>query len=436
MQDIERPRLHFTPQKGWINDPNGLVYDGERYHLFAQHNPDDVRWGPMHWLHATSTDLLRWEDRGIALYPDALGTMFSGSAVMTERGRMALMYTAHGESQQQCVAFSSDGETFEKYAGNPVIPNPGIADFRDPKLFWNKRYACWSVALAASDRIDFYRSDDLIHWTKTGEFGAKENRFGELFECPDCFALTAPDGREVWVLTASMIFRGAEKGCRMQYFLGAFDGDAFVETMPSPEPLRLDAGYDCYAGVTYSGTRERTFIAWMTATSNPLPMPVYCGCLTLARTLRLVETDDGLRLAQRCVLPPHEMRAVPEDGTLPQGAFVLNARARGAFELSLSGAKSDESLGVGVDAQNCVFTKRDVSPLFAPGAAYNDDARRRTAVPRMRRGEVNLQIVCDSYCVEIFADDGLYAHGLLSFVPGGLRRLAATGDVSVEVARL
>lgn len=426
MPNFDRPQLHFTPRRGWINDPNGLVFDGGRYHLFAQHNPDDIVWGPMHWLHATSTDLVDWREEGIALYPDALGTMFSGSAAMLPGGRMALMYTAHGACEQQCVAFSKDGSHFEKFAGNPVIPNPGIPDFRDPKLFWNARYACWSAAVAAGDRVAFYRSDDLIRWRKTGEFGPDSNRFGDLFECPDVFPLTAPDGSEIWVLTASMIFKGGEKGGRMQYFLGTFDGEAFVQTAPSHCPLRLDEGYDCYAGVTYSGTQERLFMAWMTSGSCPLPTPGYCGGMTLARRLHLVMTPQGIRLAHKCVLPP--IGAQANVASLPKKAFVIRAQARGAFELTLWGVAAGESLRVGLDARNCLYTVRSNSASFAADSAYNDDARRITRTRRLLEGPLEMQIVCDAWCVEIFADGGLYAHGLLAFAQGGFQRLTCEGE--------
>ena len=138
-----RPQLHFSPLRGWNNDPNGLVWlDGE-YHLYYQYNPNENKWGPMHWGHAVSRDLIHWEDLPIALYPDKLGTIFSGSAVVDwnntagfGEGVIVAIYTSAGEKQTQSIAYSTDkGRTFTKYEGNPVIPNPGINDFRDPKCF-------------------------------------------------------------------------------------------------------------------------------------------------------------------------------------------------------------------------------------------------------------------------------------------------------------
>ena len=118
-----RPRYHYTPERGWINDPNGLLYDGERYHLFAQHNPADTRWGPMHWAHAESEDLLSWRRLPIALFPDALGACFSGSAAMVN-GRMCLMYTSHGAHEQQSVAFATDGQPGNRQRHPAGFPRP------------------------------------------------------------------------------------------------------------------------------------------------------------------------------------------------------------------------------------------------------------------------------------------------------------------------
>lgn len=431
-----RPRLHFTPSCGWINDPNGLIRMNGTYHLFAQHNPDDVVWGPMHWLHATSSDMLHWKEEGIALFPDEMGTIFSGSAAPMQDGRMALMYTSHGQCEQQCAAFSGDGMHFEKYAGNPVIANPGYADFRDPKLFWNERYACWSCVVAAGDHLEFYRSENLTRWEKTGEFGFDPVRFGDLYECPDCFRVPLEDGGEAWVLTASMIFHGETTGCRMRYCVGMFDGDRFVRTDAWPEPLSVEVGYDSYAGVTFAGTEDCTFMTWMSATSCPLPVEGYCGCLSLPRRVRLLETEQGRRIAQTPVLPKYEAAPAVSGQTLPEEPFVLELEADGPFELMLCGTKENEVLAVRLTEKNCIETERSISARFAPDSKYNRDEFRKTSVQRMRRGTVRLQVVCDSWCVEIFADDGLYAHGMLAFAENGYRTLRWSDDVQVRVAAL
>jgi len=149
-----RPQIHFSPEAHWMNDPNGLVYNDGLYHLFFQYYPDSTVWGPMHWGHATSIDLIHWEQQPIALYPDSLGYIFSGSAVVDKnntsgfgtngKAPIVAIYTSHNvqaersgrkDAQRQCIAYSLDnGKTWTNYAGNPVIKNPGTIDFRDPKV--------------------------------------------------------------------------------------------------------------------------------------------------------------------------------------------------------------------------------------------------------------------------------------------------------------
>jgi sucrose-6-phosphate hydrolase SacC (GH32 family) len=210
-----------------MNDPNGMVYlDGE-YHLFFQYNPNDIVWGPMHWGHAISTDLVHWEELPIALYPDELGTIFSGSAVVDYRNTSGLqtgtvapiiaIFTHAGATQQQSIAVSNDrGRSFQKYAGNPVIPNANIPDFRDPKVL--EVNGNWVMVLAVGEKIDFYSSKDLKSWDKTSEFG--ERPHGGVWECPDLFPYSYNNDENIWVLIASAGGGGPNLGSGTQYFLG------------------------------------------------------------------------------------------------------------------------------------------------------------------------------------------------------------------------
>ena len=186
-----RPQYHFTPPSKWMNDPNGMVYYEGEYHLFYQFYPDSNVWGPMHWGHAVSRDMISWEHLPIALYPDSLGLIFSGSAVIdwnntTGFGEpsnppMVAIFTHHllkGEQeggndfQVQSIAYSIDkGRSWEKYDGNPVIPSTGIRDFRDPKVIWHEESQRWVMALSANDRVKFYTSPDLKAWEFASDFG-------------------------------------------------------------------------------------------------------------------------------------------------------------------------------------------------------------------------------------------------------------------------
>lgn len=437
-----RPSIHFAPQRGWINDPNGLVYDGTRYHLFAQHNPADTVWGPMHWLHAVSCDLLSWRELGIALYPNALGTMFSGSAVIDAQntagfgpGAMVAMFTQDGRTQTQGLAYSLDGERFTVYSDNPVIPNPGIRDFRDPKVFWHAQTRSWRMVLAAGQCMEFYRSDDLIKWHKTGEFGAKEKGEAGIYECPDLIALPAPGGQDLWVLMASIGARPQDGGERVQYFLGEYDGETFRQTEAIGRTLRVDAGPDHYAATTYSGTAERVLMGWAAAPvyAGKVPAGGYRGCLTLPRTLRLAQTQDGPRLASAPVLPPLCPRPLNHEGTLPTGAYVLRIRATGAFELGLCNGEGD-AFTVGLDASGRIVTDRTGSGLSNFSEWFASRHYSVTQTPRLLSGPLEMTLIIDHTLMELFADEGTYAQTSLLFPRTPYSHLRMHGAVEVLCA--
>ena len=436
-----RPFRHYAPPAGWINDPNGLTYENGVWHLFAQHYPDAPNWGPMHWIHATSTDLFNWQDQGIALYPDEkLGTIYSGSAVI-DRGNtsglghgvdpMICMYTSHGEHEQQSIAFSDDRIHFTPYEGNPVISNTAQKDFRDPKVIWNEKLACWTVVIAAGDHAEFHASDDLIHWRKTGEFGAKENKMGGVFECPDLFPLTAPDGSAVWVLIASMALPEAFGGHRTQYFLGEFDGETFHETIPAQHARLLDSGYDNYAAVTFSGADKVYLLGWGMAWAYAYATPTneFCGIMTYARELSLMETDTGLQLASRPVTPEFDLceiapQAKPDPlprryvkktvGQLPGELFHVRVEADEPFTLALSN-EDGEVLNVSISTEQKLVVdrtkagKNNFSELFASGLFSVMSA------DRTNRGKVTLDLYFDRMMAEIFTDNGTVVNSTAVF---------------------
>ena len=268
-----RQRYHFTPPVSWMNDPNGMVfYDGE-YHLFYQHNPLGAEWGNMSWGHAISTDLMHWKQLNVALMPDHLGDIFSGCAVIDKnntagfgKDAMVAIYTSAGKVQSQSIAYSTDkGRTFTKYSANPVITNPGIADFRDPKVFWHNESNQWIMSLATKQTITFYGSANLKSWTRLSEFGDGIGSHGGVWECPDLVPLDY-NGKTKWVLVVSINPGGPNGGSATQYFIGDFDGKTF-RADALPYPLWMDYGRDNYAGVTWSNIPEndgrKIFMGWM-----------------------------------------------------------------------------------------------------------------------------------------------------------------------------
>ncbi len=244
-----RPQFHFTPAEKWMNDPNGMVYYEGEYHLFFQYYPEDIVWGPMHWGHSVSKDLVHWEHLPIALYPDSLGYIFSGSAVIDWKNTsqlgtngnppMIAIFTHHdpvGEKagkidfQYQSLAYSNDkGRTWTKYKGNPIVPNPGIRDFRDPKVIWEEDSNQWVMVFAAWDHVKFYGSANLIDWNHLSDFGKEWGTHAGVWECPDLFPMTVEGtGEKKWVLLQSLNPGAINGGSGTQYFVGDFDGKNFT----------------------------------------------------------------------------------------------------------------------------------------------------------------------------------------------------------------
>lgn len=314
-----RPRHHFTAGAGWINDPNGLVRIDGVYHLFYQANPHDLVHGPMHWGHATSTDLVDWHEQPIALFPDASGECYSGSAVAAEAGAVApdlgagagvlLFYTAHRGGtpsvEEQAIALADREMThFRKYKGNPVLLSPGRAAFRDPKVFWHAPTARWIMVVTHGQEVGIYSAPDAVTWQFESAFGADAGRHGPgPWECPDLFPVKVEgSGETAWVLVVGYARGHVSGGSGTQYFVGDFDGTTFRNRNPPATELIMDWGRDFYAAQTFSGLGEEAplVLAWMSnwAYANHTPAEGFRGSMSLPRRLGLVEAPDGLRLVQ------------------------------------------------------------------------------------------------------------------------------------------
>ncbi|OLY90601.1 fructan beta-fructosidase [Cnuella takakiae] len=424
-----RPQIHFTPPSGWMNDPNGMVYSNGTYHLFYQHYPDSTVWGPMHWGHATSTNLVEWQHKPIALYPDSLGYIFSGSAVVDTRNTSGLgkngkaplvaIFTYHdttgerkgrNDFQSQAIAFSNDdGKTWTKYAGNPVLANAGIRDFRDPKVGWNEATKKWIMTLAVQDRVAFYSSPDLKNWTKESEFGKEVGAHGGVWECPDLFMLEH-GGQQHWVLIVNLNPGGPNGGSATQYFVGKFDGQHF--TPYSNETQWLDYGPDEYAGITWSNTGKRKiFLGWMSnwQYANLVPTKTWRSATTVPRELRLEQVGGKYRIAS---LPVAELQVLAIQTMQGQQQGVLNGPVRmnlttqslDAFSITLKN-KVGQKVVLGYDAAtNSFYMDRRASGKisFEPGFAAIHRAPRFSATPNIK-----LTLIVDKASVELFADDGL-----------------------------
>lgn len=326
-EQLYRPNYHFTPQNGWMNDPNGLFYLDGTYHLFFQHYPDGNKWGPMHWGHATSKDLVKWEEQPVALAPDQLGYIFSGSAVVDKDNTsgfgdgknipVVAAFTYHNTEKEksgdidvesQALAYSLDkGKTWTKYSGNPVLKNPGIRDFRDPKIFRDEKRQQWVMVLAAQDRAHFYASKNLKDWAFLSDFGKDVGGHGGVWECPDLFPLKVQGtNEEKWVLIININPGGPNGGSAAQYFVGDFDGktfrtdEVFTRQLQKEKALWMDWGRDNYASVSFDNVPhdKRIIIGWMSNWdyAQDVPTDQWRSSATIPRKMKLKKTAEGYTL--------------------------------------------------------------------------------------------------------------------------------------------
>jgi len=428
-----RPVYHFSPQYGWMNDPNGMVYHNGEYHLFYQFNPYGSMWGNMHWGHAVSKDLKKWEYLPIALIPDSLGAIFSGSAVTDKEntagfGNNAIIaiYTSAGKYQTQSIAYSLDnGRTFTKYEHNPVLTNPDIVDFRDPKVFWHDASSKWIMTLATAQTVTFYGSENLKEWEKLSEFGADTGAHGGVWECPDLFPLTY-DGKIKWVLIVNINPGGPNGGSATQYFIGNFDGIKF-KADPLPYPLWIDYGRDNYAGVTWSNVPpedgRRLFIGWMSNWdyANQVPTTHFRSANTIPRELKLIHNGNHLVLANPPVKEIREMRNETihihpfktnrsyiieklTNGNANNGAYELEmtVKANHNFSFILSNEKGEELVFIFNLKESKLIVDRRKGGL----SDFSSNFATVNSAPLIRKKLYKINLYIDRASSEIFIDNG------------------------------
>lgn len=325
---ISTTRFHFKSAQGWINDPNGLVYLAGKYHLFFQHHPGAAVWGPMHWGHAVSTDLIEWTELPIALEPDALGYIYSGSVIADTENRFALsrsgetpliaFFTHHDRDafsdgkanvEYQSAAVSWDeGRTWTKHQANPILPNPGDKrDFRDPFVFWHKESQAWIMVVSAGSHSEIYRSATLTGWQLTSRFDAGLPADTGTWECPVLCQVPLENGLgHRWLFIQSFNPGGRYGGSGTRYFVGDFDGYKFEVEAPfrsllaKQGPQWLDWGPDHYAGNVWGNSPSEDgkpiLLGWMNnwAYANHTFETPFRGRMTLPRQLSLVAEGQAL----------------------------------------------------------------------------------------------------------------------------------------------
>jgi len=450
-QERHRPQLHYSPKTAWMNDPNGMFFLNGTYHVYYQHYPDSTIWGPMHWGHASSRDLIHWDNHPIALYPDSLGYIFSGSAVVDSANTsgfgkdgktpVVAIYTYHqmekekagaDDFQYQGIAYSLDeGMTWVKYEHNPVLKNQGIRDFRDPKVFWHQNSKNWIMTLAVKDHVEFWKSPDLKTWSKLSDFGLTIGSHAGVWECPDLIEVSVSGTNEKkWVLLLSINPGGPNGGSATQYFVGSFDGKNFVTE--STDTLWVDHGPDNYAGVTFANTPGRTlFMGWLNnwAYADRIPTKTWRGALTLPRELSLTKLASGYRIKSTLAKETGSL-TVAKTKDFPSGGLALIS---GTFEPSdvaftLENG-SGEYVRIGFDAaKNMFFVDRSKSG----DTTFSEKFNGYLTAPRIATGDVAYDIVVDHSSMEVFFDNGLTVMTVQYFPSSPFSKLIVEGEDKVK----
>ncbi len=448
-RDSFRPAAHHSPAYGWMNDPNGMFFRDGEWHLFYQWNPYGAQWENMHWGHSVSRDLIHWTDCGAALSPDALGTVYSGSAVIDSdgsagfgKGAVVAMYTSHGQDETQSMACSTDGgKTFSKYSANPVLTGT-VPDFRDPHMFRNEETGKWNVILAAGQKMEIYSSDDLLHWKYESSFGEGYGCHDGVWECPDLVRLRVRGtDRTRWVLICNINPGGPFGGSATQYFVGDFDGRSFVCDSAPETVLWLDWGRDHYAAVTFSGAPDgRTVLmGWMSnwEYANLVPTRWFRSANTLPRELDLYEHGGQLYCG---VTPSPEVDSAR--GALlartKRGAAVFDAEGSACeIAVDLSGPEKPCRIVLGNDAGENVTVDYDpvrelvsVDRRASGDCSFSDGFACITSAPT--RGKISaLRIFLDRSSIEVFDSEGHVAMTNLVFPSESYDRISVDGGKAV-----
>ncbi|HTM37460.1 MAG TPA: glycoside hydrolase family 32 protein [Terriglobales bacterium] len=449
-QELYRPQVHFSPRMHWTNDPNGLVFFEGEYHLFFQYNPFGDEWGHMSWGHAVSRDLLHWRELAVAI-PEHDGEMvFTGSVVVdkntsglcgTQVECLVAVYTGHRSTpeltrQTQNLAYSLDhGRTWTRYRRNPVI-DLGMADFRDPSVFWDEPLKGWvmAVALPKLHKVRFYTSRDLKRWTELSDFGPA-GEVGGVWECPDLLHIPAGDGvGGMWMLKVGLNPGALQGGSGEQYFLGDFDGRHFT---PSSEPGWhgwTNYGKDDYCAISFNHLPARAqpvLLGWMNnwQYASKLPTSPWRGQMSLPRRLALLRDKDGLTAKQTPVVAGLR-EGKPGDPF--SGASGSKVPLEAPFEMELNFVPGEEKLfGIRLRTGEQEWTEigfdREKQQFFMDrtksGAILAEGFAARTTAPLAPGRPFDLRLVVDRSSIEAYAQDGTIAMTNLIFPPSGHTRV-------------
>ena len=429
-----RPQIHFSPEKNWTNDPNGLVYFRGEYHLFFQYNPFGDQWGHMSWGHAVSKDLLHWHELPVAI-PEHDGTMiFTGSVVVDGENTsgfcapqsecLVAVYTGHTPSahlQTQNVAYSLDaGRTWTQYKGNPVL-DLHLEDFRDPSVSWDDNAHHWvmAVSLPKEHKVRFYSSPNLKDWTQLSDFGPAGDVAGD-WECPDLLRIPSSTGTAtLWALKVGLNPGAPQGGSGEQYFLGSFDGKNFTESNVAGSHGWTNYGKDDYCAISFNGLpkgQKPVLLGWMSnwQYAAKLPTSPWRGQMSLPRRLSFLSDRSGLALVQSPIVAPLRGKALAVSTAPVDAPFELRLQF-GPSTAKVFGVRlySDEQhwTEVGFDtAMKQFYIDRTHS-----GGEVSADFPARTTAPLAAGRPYDLTLVVDRSSVEAYAQNGTIAMTNLIF---------------------
>ncbi len=457
-----RPAFHHTPLYGWMNDPNGMFYKDGVWHLYYQYNPYGSKWQNMSWGHSTSTDLVNWEHHPVAIEPNSLGQVFSGSCVVDSdntagfgKDAVIALYTSAGINQMQSLAYSTDnGETFTIYPGNPIITLESEA--RDPNMFWNDETKEWNLLLAHAldHEMLIFTSPDLKEWTLQSAFGKGLGAQGGVWECPDMRHLPVEGTDESkWVLICNLNPGGPFGGSAAQYFTGDFDGRKFTADTDSEGnvPTKwMDYGKDHYATVSWSGAPDgrNVVIGWMSNWQYAAEVPThqYRSANTLPRDISLFKGADGQYYLK--TVPSPELLALRDHRTVSAKGksfgkspvkFALPEANDGICEInmSLNARKADK---VTITLANRQGEKVDMT--FDPSAStfsfdrtqsgltdFSHDFPAVVTAPTLRNStSQSLRIFVDRSSIEVFDGEGNFVLTNLVFPGSPYTTLSLSAD--------
>lgn len=403
-KEKNRPQFHFTTQRGWINDPNGLIYYDGEYHLFCQHNPYEREWENMHWGHAISKDLIHWQQLPEALYPDHLGTMFSGSTIIDhdntagynkkDKPAMIAFYTADSpEKQVQCMAYSLDkGRTWTKYDKNPIIDSKdkwNSKDTRDPKVFWYAPSKHWVMVLNERDGHSIYTSKNLKDWNY-------ESHVTGFWECPELFELPIDGNKNntKWVMY----------GASGTYMLGSFDGKTFT---PEAGKYYYTSG-SIYAAQTFTNIPDndsrRIQIGWGRIDQPEMP---FNGMMLLPTELTLKTTKEGVRLINNPIKETEQL-FTPVQKWSNLKSDDANNKMKEFYNSDCLRIKTTIKLSHATDAGFNLFGQRlisyDMNGNMLNGMFYSPQD--------MTSMELTADIYIDRTSIEVFIDGGIFSYSM------------------------